>query len=588
LHEGLCPAHDVHGHVPVGVPLPSIVRTTTLGTLQTIRGTTQAAEATLSNRVAITLAITGLILCFVIRNLTMVGAPRPEKDGAVSVDVSDVSVDVLTSAEAQPTRSEIAVEGIRILVTDTRGSPLVGAACDLVPEGVSVMQPEQVVRIGETVEGGQCTYGCAIATNQALVVSKEGHQVNRVFPVVERGVQHVTLLEECPLQVRCIDENGMPIDGARVVACSQIPPADWVKAVHFGGSKSPLHIGASDAAGIVSLRGLGHGEYCVAAAKAGFECAWTGLTDRVRLPSESRIEVIFHQLYVAGVEFPPGGRLVKSNFRTRGVAGRGSDAGRSMVLESVRSRFPSANVVTAFGFDPGVAREATFVGWHTLTGWVGCKVPFCRMDEFVPTRLGPLIQKDLQPGSISVTFVDPDGKPQDIRIAYLAGGNACGLPVDPIELSRVPSELRGSIVVRTPALPRAQELPPGKYRLECVDSTLRKMLVSAPQEVTVGAGGHVDLEIPLSCGVVHMTPRVQTSPGDVWQFVNILVRIDGEDVQHQVVRADRDFRMTPGPIVPCGRPVEIVVTAPGHVPWSKFVAFDGANSTVEIELRQSR
>lgn len=45
-------------------------------------------------------------------------------------------------------------------------------------------------------------------------------------------------------------------------------------------------------------------------------------------------------------------------------------------------------------------------------------MPFCRMDEFVPTRLGPLIQKDLQPGSISVTFVDPDGKPQDIRIGY--------------------------------------------------------------------------------------------------------------------------------------------------------------------------
>lgn len=39
-----------------------------------------------------------------------------------------------------------------------------------------------------------------------------------------------------------------------------------------------------------------------------------GLTDRVRLPSESRIEVIFHQLYVAGVEFPPGGRLVKWDF----------------------------------------------------------------------------------------------------------------------------------------------------------------------------------------------------------------------------------------------------------------------------------
>lgn len=43
-----------------------------------------------------------------------------------------------------------------------------------------------------------------------------------------------------------------------------------------------------------------------------------------------------------------------------------------MVLESVRYSLPSANVVTAFGFDPGVAREATFIpGWHTFDGMGG-------------------------------------------------------------------------------------------------------------------------------------------------------------------------------------------------------------------------
>ncbi|MCA8954129.1 MAG: hypothetical protein KDE27_31765 [Planctomycetes bacterium] len=487
-----------------------------------------------------------------------------------------------TADPAEPDR--VAAEGIAIEVVDEEGNGIPGAVCRFVPASVRVPEEEDVVFVGTTGGDGRLLHCAAARPGDVLLVRKAGFVEERVDAVRD---QKVVLVRGHELVVRCVDEDGAPVVGAILAASRRALTGEMSALCDIGGTDDPVYSAESAQSGAATLSGLRGGRFFLAGYKAGYVCDWQGAAPLVDVSGSQRVEyrtAVFHRLYVAAVRFPAGGRLLAHNFRTRGVLGPGPKPRQVPALEQLKEQFPGTVATTVYGFRSDAERVARFVGWHSLTGWVAVAAPFEPLESVRPVEVAASGLVEAKSARVRTVFLGPEGEPQDIRVAYLAGGDGCGVPIDESELERVPKSLRRDLAVRIPASAEERDVPPGSYRLQLTDATLKLLAIDPPDLVTLKAGELSTVTVRLRSNAAHLEPTVVVRGTGEQLRASVLVRVDGRDGQLQSIAPDRDYLRTPGPVVPCGAAVELAIRATGCLDRTLSVVVDASRPHLEIEL----